>query len=143
MYFYIKFGINIQFLQNNPNNQLGLFPIFILTLDPWHYEAFITLNSLSFWKANTLETKVLFYECVFQAQIITAKSSFAFLPCIRIQEDFKGRCGLIAVIWTLGNANPEEARHAYQHSVKLNAVTLWNRLEAKVDCKKTKKRIRK
>lgn len=66
---------------------------------------------------NTLETKVLFYEHVSQTQIMAEKSTFAFISSTRIQADFKGRCGLIAVIWTLRNANPEEARHAYQHIV--------------------------
>ena len=71
----------------------------------------------SWFLKNTLETEVLFYDHVSQTQIITEKSSFPFVSSTRIQADFKSRCGLIAVIWTLRNANPEEARHAYQHIV--------------------------
>lgn len=68
-------------------------------------------------KRNTLETKVFSEEHAFQIQIIPEKSNSAFVQESLVQEirmasEFltsAGRCGLIAVMRTVGNANPEAA----------------------------------
>lgn len=105
----------------------------------------LTLSYIILWRSwpiksqvrknNTLESKQLFHECIFSAQINITILSFAFIHSIRMQEDFESTRGLTAVIRTLNSPHWEEVRYAYHHT-ELNTVTLRNCLETKLIEKK-------